>query len=68
MDEGKSASLLSRKELRKQKLMEYLAAKGKLNHPNVTRSLHVECQNQKANKTTLKVGCYYATVIHSRLL
>ncbi|XP_047238646.1 cytoskeleton-associated protein 2-like isoform X2 [Girardinichthys multiradiatus] len=35
--------------------MEYLAAKGKLNHPNVTRSLHVECQNQKTNKTTLKV-------------
>ncbi|MED6285564.1 hypothetical protein CHARACLAT_030545, partial [Characodon lateralis] len=35
--------------------MEYLAAKGKLNHPNVMRSLHVECQNQKANKTTLKV-------------
>ncbi|XP_012735277.2 cytoskeleton-associated protein 2-like [Fundulus heteroclitus] len=54
MEEGASEPLLSRKELRKQKLMEYLAAKGKLKPPNPTPSLHADCQNQKATKTSLK--------------
>ncbi|XP_074526962.1 cytoskeleton-associated protein 2-like [Halichoeres trimaculatus] len=34
MEEEETATIISRKELRKQKLMEYLAAKGKLKQPN----------------------------------
>ncbi|XP_054895895.1 cytoskeleton-associated protein 2-like [Poeciliopsis prolifica] len=49
MDSNESAPFLSRKELRKQQLMEYLAAKGKLKPPNVTH-------NQTAVKTSLKVA------------
>ncbi|KAM4745788.1 cytoskeleton-associated protein 2-like [Anableps anableps] len=56
MEESESAPLLSRKELRKQKLVEYLAAKGKLKPPNVTPSLHVDSQNQKAIQASLKVA------------
>ncbi|XP_076006728.1 cytoskeleton-associated protein 2-like [Genypterus blacodes] len=44
MDEPENGSILSRKELRKQKLMEYLAAKGKLKKPNPRPYLRVDCQ------------------------
>ncbi|XP_037536118.1 cytoskeleton-associated protein 2-like [Nematolebias whitei] len=55
MEEAESAPILSRKELRKQKLMEYLAAKGKLKPPAVTPSLHQDCLGPKP-KSSLKVA------------
>lgn len=55
MEENESAPTLSRKELRKQKLLEYLAAKGKLKPPNVTSSTLLVRQNQTASKSSLKV-------------
>ncbi|XP_038154206.1 cytoskeleton-associated protein 2-like [Cyprinodon tularosa] len=58
MEEVDSVQPLSRKELRKQKLMEYLAAKGKLKLPNSTKgsSLHADFEQQKATKTAQKVA------------
>ncbi|XP_014829000.1 PREDICTED: cytoskeleton-associated protein 2-like [Poecilia mexicana] len=56
MEESESAPLLSRKELRKQKLMEYLAAKGKPKPPNVLQSLPRDSHNQMSAKTSLKVA------------
>ncbi|XP_043968034.1 cytoskeleton-associated protein 2-like isoform X1 [Gambusia affinis] len=56
MEASELAPLLSRKELRKQKLMEYLAAKGKLKPPNVPQSIHGGSHNQTAVKTSLKVA------------
>ncbi|KAM7019113.1 cytoskeleton-associated protein 2-like [Tautogolabrus adspersus] len=48
MEEGETVTILSRKELRKQKLMEYLAAKGKLKEPNPKPYLrHHDCQDKK---------------------
>ncbi|XP_040899151.1 cytoskeleton-associated protein 2-like [Toxotes jaculatrix] len=44
MEEGETVSILSRKELRKQKLMEYLAAKGRLKLPNPKPYLRDGCQ------------------------
>ncbi|XP_017283246.1 cytoskeleton-associated protein 2-like [Kryptolebias marmoratus] len=55
MEDGESAPMLSRKELRKQKLMEYLAAKGKLKPPIITSSLHQDRQVQKPVKSSIKV-------------
>ncbi|GLD54393.1 cytoskeleton-associated protein 2-like protein, partial [Lates japonicus] len=43
MEEGETASILSRKELRKQKLMEYLAAKGRLKPSNPKPYLRDDC-------------------------
>ncbi|XP_008417538.1 cytoskeleton-associated protein 2-like [Poecilia reticulata] len=56
MEESESAPLLSRKELRKRKLMEYLAAKGKLKPPIVPQSLPWDSRNQTSAKTSLKVA------------
>ncbi|XP_010780627.1 cytoskeleton-associated protein 2-like [Notothenia coriiceps] len=44
MEEGETVSIPSRKELRKQKLMEYLAGKGKLKPPNPKPYLRDDCQ------------------------
>ncbi|XP_045898001.1 cytoskeleton-associated protein 2-like [Micropterus dolomieu] len=54
MEEGETVSILSRKELRKQKLMEYLAAKGKMKLPNPKSYLRNDCQ-VKAVTPALKV-------------
>ncbi|XP_035515021.1 cytoskeleton-associated protein 2-like [Morone saxatilis] len=53
MEEAETVSILPRKELRKQKLMEYLAAKGKLKQPNPKPYLRDDCQVKKP--VTLKV-------------
>ncbi|KAF7646252.1 hypothetical protein LDENG_00190920 [Lucifuga dentata] len=47
MDEEERQSILSRKELRRQKLMEYLAAKGKLKLPNPKPYLRDDSQIKK---------------------
>lgn len=44
MEEGETVSIPSRKELRKQKLMEYLAGKGTLKQPNPKPYLRDDCQ------------------------
>ncbi|XP_072243458.1 cytoskeleton-associated protein 2-like [Leuresthes tenuis] len=49
------APVLSRKEMRKQKLMEYLAAKGKLKPPSSKSYLHDNCQDTKSETSALKV-------------
>ncbi|CAL8248477.1 unnamed protein product [Merluccius merluccius] len=51
MDEGGTDSKLGRKELRQQKLMEYLAAKGKLKPPNPKPYL----RNDYGKKSTLSI-------------
>ncbi|XP_047449140.1 cytoskeleton-associated protein 2-like [Mugil cephalus] len=60
MEEEETVAILSRKELRKQKLMEYLAAKGKLkipNPPNHYKMPHLreDVQSKTAAMSTLKV-------------
>ncbi|XP_069562110.1 cytoskeleton-associated protein 2-like [Brachyistius frenatus] len=55
MEEGESESMLSRKELRKLKLMEYLAAKGKLTLPNSKSNLHEDRQGKKPVMSALKI-------------
>ncbi|XP_034727350.1 cytoskeleton-associated protein 2-like isoform X2 [Etheostoma cragini] len=55
MEEAETVSILSRKELRKQKLMEYLAQKGKLKLPNPKPYLRDDCQVKKHVASTLKV-------------
>ncbi|KAM9393925.1 cytoskeleton-associated protein 2-like [Pholidichthys leucotaenia] len=55
MEEAESEPVLSRKELRKQKLMEYLAAKGKLKLPNPKPYLKEDCGNKKTTTAALKV-------------
>ncbi|XP_070690037.1 cytoskeleton-associated protein 2-like isoform X2 [Pempheris klunzingeri] len=55
MEEGETVSILSRKELRKQKLMEYLAAKGKLKQTNPKPNLHDDCQVKKPVSSALKI-------------
>nr|XP_046241954.1 cytoskeleton-associated protein 2-like isoform X2 [Scatophagus argus] len=55
MEEGETVSILSRKELRKQKLMEYLAAKGKLKQPNPKSYLRDDCQMRKPVMSARKV-------------
>ncbi|XP_034452218.1 cytoskeleton-associated protein 2-like isoform X1 [Hippoglossus hippoglossus] len=55
MEEGETASLLSRKDLRKQKLMEYLAAKGRMKLPNPKPYLRVDCQVKKSVMAAAKV-------------
>ncbi|XP_034547661.1 cytoskeleton-associated protein 2-like [Notolabrus celidotus] len=47
MEEGETVTIPSRKEMRKQKLMEYLAAKGKLKQPNSRTNLQDGCQLKK---------------------
>ncbi|XP_029917075.1 cytoskeleton-associated protein 2-like [Myripristis murdjan] len=54
MDEGETASMPSRKELRKQKLMEYLAAKGKLKLPNPSLNHRDDCQAKNRTASALK--------------
>uniref|UniRef100_UPI003AAE49D0 cytoskeleton-associated protein 2-like n=1 Tax=Centroberyx gerrardi TaxID=166262 RepID=UPI003AAE49D0 len=54
MDEGGTVSILCRKELRKQKLMEYLAAKGKLKLPNPKLYLRDDCRVKKPATSALK--------------
>ncbi|XP_070761162.1 cytoskeleton-associated protein 2-like [Enoplosus armatus] len=55
MEEGETVSILSRKELRKQKLMEYLATKGKLKMPNPKPYLHDDCPVRNPVTPALKV-------------
>ncbi|XP_051279793.1 cytoskeleton-associated protein 2-like [Dicentrarchus labrax] len=55
MEEGETVSILPRKELRKQKLMEYLAAKGKLKQPNPKPYLRDDSQVKKPVTSALKV-------------
>ncbi|XP_074494933.1 cytoskeleton-associated protein 2-like [Sebastes fasciatus] len=55
MEEEETVSILSRKELRKQKLMEYLAGKGKLKQPNPKAYLREGCQIKKPVASTQKV-------------
>ncbi|XP_059909895.1 cytoskeleton-associated protein 2-like isoform X2 [Gadus macrocephalus] len=54
MDEAGPDSKLCRKELRKQKLMEYLAAKGKLNPPNPKPYLRNDYPGKKAIVSALE--------------
>ncbi|KAM6944067.1 cytoskeleton-associated protein 2-like isoform 2-T2 [Lycodopsis pacificus] len=54
-EEEETVSILSRKELRKQKLMEYLAGKGKLKQPNPKPYLRDDSQVKKLLTTSLKV-------------
>ncbi|XP_034398410.1 cytoskeleton-associated protein 2-like isoform X2 [Cyclopterus lumpus] len=49
-EEQEAVSILSRKELRKQKFMEYLAAKGKLKPPNPKPYLRDNCQVKKGKE------------------
>ncbi|KAK1892176.1 Cytoskeleton-associated protein 2-like [Dissostichus eleginoides] len=51
--EGETVSIPSRKELRKQKLMEYLAGKGKLKQPNPKPYLRDDCQVKNPIMSTL---------------
>ncbi|KAE8291794.1 Cytoskeleton-associated protein 2-like Radial fiber and mitotic spindle protein [Larimichthys crocea] len=55
MEEGEAVSTLSRKELRKQKLMEYLAAKGKMKQPNSRPYLRDDCQVKNPVKSAPKI-------------
>ncbi|KAL3975370.1 POU domain transcription factor, class 3 [Sarotherodon galilaeus] len=55
MEEGESEPVLSRKEIRKQKLMEYLAAKGKLKLPDARSNLSGNCVSKKPVTSTQKV-------------
>ncbi|KAM9360195.1 cytoskeleton-associated protein 2-like [Symphorus nematophorus] len=55
MEERETVSILSRKELRKQKLAEYLAAKGKLKQPNPRPYLRDDCQIKKPMTSAPKV-------------
>ncbi|XP_041855567.1 cytoskeleton-associated protein 2-like [Melanotaenia boesemani] len=55
METNEPAPILSRKELRKQKLMEYLAAKGKVKPPGVRPCLNNGCQEKKPVTSALKV-------------
>lgn len=55
MEEGETVTILSRKELRKQKLIEYLAAKGKLKQPNPRPYLRDECRIKKPATSALKI-------------
>ncbi|KAK2838080.1 hypothetical protein Q5P01_015292 [Channa striata] len=54
MEEGETVTILSRKDHRKQKLMEYLAAKGKLKPPNPKPYLRDECEVHKPVMSALK--------------
>ncbi|XP_029296466.1 LOW QUALITY PROTEIN: cytoskeleton-associated protein 2-like [Cottoperca gobio] len=54
-EEEDAVSILSRKELRKKKLMEYLAGKGKLKQPNLKPYLRDKCQVKKPITSTVKV-------------
>ncbi|KAF7205509.1 cytoskeleton-associated protein 2-like [Nothobranchius furzeri] len=54
MEEAESAPILSRKELRKQKLMEYLAAKAKIKLPTVGSPVHEGRGSQRATNSSLK--------------
>lgn len=53
MDEGENVSKLCRKELRKQKLMEYLAAKGKLKPPSLKPYLRDAVHVKKPSTSTV---------------
>ncbi|XP_030593806.1 cytoskeleton-associated protein 2-like [Archocentrus centrarchus] len=55
MEEAESEPALSRKEMRKQKLMEYLAAKGKLKMPTVRSNLGGDCLSTKPVTSAQKV-------------
>ncbi|CAJ1069441.1 cytoskeleton-associated protein 2-like [Xyrichtys novacula] len=55
MEEGETVFVPSRKELRKQKLMEYLAAKGKLKQPNSKSYLRDESLVKKPVTSALKI-------------
>ncbi|XP_035496707.2 cytoskeleton-associated protein 2-like isoform X1 [Scophthalmus maximus] len=55
MEEGETVSLMSRKELRKQKLMEYLAAKGRLKLPNPKPYLRDDGHPTRPVKSASKV-------------
>ncbi|XP_041643956.1 cytoskeleton-associated protein 2-like [Cheilinus undulatus] len=55
MEEGETVTILSRKEMRKQKLMEYLAAKGKLKQPNPRPYLRDDCHIKKPATSALKI-------------
>lgn len=56
MDEGGTDSKLRRKELRKQKLMEYLAAKGKLKPPNPKPYLRNDYLGKKSTVSVLEAA------------
>lgn len=53
MEAGEVVSIVSRKEVRRQKLMEYLAAKGKMKLPNLES--HNDGQGKKLQTSALKV-------------
>nr|XP_019961214.1 PREDICTED: cytoskeleton-associated protein 2-like [Paralichthys olivaceus] len=55
MEEGETASLLARKDLRKQKLMEYLSAKGRMKQPNPRPYLRGDYQIQTSVIPAAKV-------------
>uniref|UniRef100_A0AAQ5Z8I9 Cytoskeleton-associated protein 2 C-terminal domain-containing protein n=1 Tax=Amphiprion ocellaris TaxID=80972 RepID=A0AAQ5Z8I9_AMPOC len=55
MEQGESTPVLSRKELRKQKLMEYLAAKAKIKPSNPTPNLQGDCQVKRPVMSAVKV-------------
>ncbi|KAM4615807.1 cytoskeleton-associated protein 2-like [Polymixia lowei] len=55
MDEGGTVKQLSKKELRKQKLMEYLESKGKLKPPNPKSYLRDDRLVRKPAMSTMKV-------------
>uniref|UniRef100_A0A3Q1EQU6 Cytoskeleton associated protein 2-like n=1 Tax=Acanthochromis polyacanthus TaxID=80966 RepID=A0A3Q1EQU6_9TELE len=55
MEQGESVPILSRKELRKQKLMEYLAAKAKMKPSNPVPNLQEDCQVKRPVMSAVKV-------------
>ncbi|XP_068613340.1 cytoskeleton-associated protein 2-like [Brachionichthys hirsutus] len=55
MEEAESVSILSRRELRKQKLVEYLAAKGRLKLPTPKPCVREECRDKEPVTSALKV-------------
>ncbi|XP_056231391.1 cytoskeleton-associated protein 2-like isoform X1 [Seriola aureovittata] len=55
MEEGETVSILSRKELRKHKLMEYLAAKGRLKLPHHKPYLRDDCEVKKPMTSAFKI-------------
>ncbi|XP_028269385.1 cytoskeleton-associated protein 2-like [Parambassis ranga] len=54
MEEGETVPILSRKDLRKKKLMEYLAAKGKLKLPSSKSFAYDKCQNKRPLMSALQ--------------
>ncbi|XP_062237368.1 cytoskeleton-associated protein 2-like [Platichthys flesus] len=55
MEEGETAPPLSRTDMRKQKLMEYLASKGRMKLPNPKPYLRDDCHVKKSGTAAAKV-------------